>query len=120
VLCGWMMRTPHHQSNLNGTWIVSKYTFPSCFQICCCGFLFIFPNCHLLYSCRGLPSPIPMGPIFFSTKDLQLSPSWNFLLSSYVKVEAQVMAFVISPPSTNEHVKYDPSVRSLVDDEAIK
>ncbi len=120
ALYNWMMRTPHRQSGLNGTWIVSKFIFLSFFQICCFGFLFIFPNCHLLYFCRGFPSLAPMGLICFSTEDLQLNPSWNFLLPSYVEVEAQVMASMISPPNIKKHVKYDPSIRSLVDGEAIK
>ncbi len=61
-----------------------------------------------------------MGLVFFSTEDLQISPFRNFLLPSYVMVEAQVMASMISPPSFKKHVKYDPFVKSLVGDEAIK
>ncbi len=53
-------------------------------------------------------------------KDLQFSPSRNFLLPLYVEVEAQVMASMISPPNITKHVRYDPFVRSLVDDEAIE
>jgi hypothetical protein len=30
------------------------------------------------------------------------------------------MVFMISPPSIKKHVKYDPFVKSLVDNEAIK
>ncbi len=87
TLDDWMMRTPHYQSGLDKTWIVSKFAFSSC---------------------------------FFSTKDLQLSLSWNFLLPLYVEVEAQVMASMISPPSIKKHVRYDLFVRFLVDDEAIE
>ncbi len=115
-----MARTPHYQNDLKEIWIMSKSTFSFCFWICCCGFLSIFPNCHFFYSCKGLPSPTPMGFFFFSTEDLQLSPSWNFMLLLYVKAETKVMASMISPPSIKNHVKYDPSIRSLVDDEAIE
>jgi len=44
----------------------------------------------------------------------------NFMLPSYVEAEAQVMVSMISPPIIKKHIKYDPYVRSLVDDEAIK
>jgi hypothetical protein len=42
------------------------------------------------------------------------------MLPSYVKAEAKVMASMISPPNIKNHVRYDPSIRSLIDDEAIK
>jgi hypothetical protein len=42
------------------------------------------------------------------------------MLPSYAEAKAKVMASMISPPSIKNHVKYDPSIRSLVDDEAIK
>ncbi len=53
------------------------------------------------------------------TKDIQFSISKMFLLP-YVKIEAQVMFCMLSPPSIRNHVKYDPIVKALLDNEAVK
>jgi hypothetical protein len=81
---------------------------------------FSFRYCLLLYSCRIFPSPIPRGPTFFSIEDFQVSPSRNFVLPLYIEAEAQFMACMVSPPSIRKNVRYDPFVKSLVDDEALK
>jgi hypothetical protein len=116
-----MMRTPHCQSGLNGTWIVYKSLF---YFILFFGFVVVdsslfFLIVTFLYSYKRLPSLAPMGLVFISVKDLQFSPSRNFMLPSYVEVEVQVTASMI-PPNIKKHVRYDPFVRSLVDDEAIE
>jgi hypothetical protein len=54
------------------------------------------------------------------TKDFQFSPSKMFLLPLYAKVEAQVMVCMLSPPSIRNHVKYDPIVKALLDDEVVQ
>jgi hypothetical protein len=53
-------------------------------------------------------------------KDLQFNPFRNFLLPLYAEAQAQVMARMVSPPNIRKNVRYDPSIRSLVDDEAFK
>ncbi len=80
-------------------------------------FFLIVTSCSLV---KGLCCLLPWVKFFLSTKDLQLSPSWNFLLPSYLEAEAHVMTSMISPPNIKKHVRYGPSIRFLVDDEAIK
>jgi hypothetical protein len=55
-----------------------------------------------------------------TTKDIQFSLSKMFLLPLYVKIEAQVMFCMLSPPNIRKHVKYDPIVKALLDDEVVK
>ncbi len=80
-------------------------------------FFLIVTFCILV---KGFHCLLPCVLFFFSTEDLQLSLSWNFMLFLYVEAEAKVMASMISPPSIKNRVRYDPSIRFLVDDEAIE
>ncbi len=38
----------------------------------------------------------------------------------YDEAQAQVMAWMVSPPSIRKNVRYHPSIKSLVDDESFK
>jgi hypothetical protein len=42
------------------------------------------------------------------------------MLPSYVEVQARVMACMVSPPNIRKNVRYDLSVRFLIDDVALE
>lgn len=114
-----MMRIPHCSNNLGKTWIVNKSSSCFVFPIYYCGNSSLFPNCLLLYYCNRLPPLVPKGFPFVFMEDFQLSPFRNFLLPSYAKAQTQFMVGLVSPPSIIKNVRYDPSIESLVDDEAL-
>jgi hypothetical protein len=44
----------------------------------------------------------------------------NFLLPSYAEAKAQAMVCMLSPPIIRNHVRCDPTIRALLDNEVVE
>ncbi len=83
---------------------MNKFIFSSFFKFVVVDsslFFLIVTSCTLVESFHHL---LPSILCFSQWRILHLNPSRNFLLSSYVEVEAQVMVSMISPPIIKKHV----------------